>query len=94
MVINVPRCDEYFDLNCTGNQTITYKRSEYDPTKPIRTNLNQLTSWIDASMVYGSTQQVSDSLRTFKNGKLKTSTGDLLPIDKDGQFYAGDVRAI
>lgn len=45
-------------------------------------------------MVYGSTQAVSDSLRTLKNGKLKTSTGDLLPIDKDGQFYAGDVRAI
>lgn len=45
-------------------------------------------------MVYGSTKQVADSLRAFKNGKLKTSTGDLLPIDEHGQFYAGDVRAV
>jgi hypothetical protein len=45
-------------------------------------------------MVYGSTKSVSDSLRTFKNGKLLTSTGDLLPINKDGQFFAGDVRAV
>jgi len=35
-------------------------------------------------MVYGSTKEVSDSLRTFKNGKLKTSAGDLMPIDSDG----------
>lgn len=45
-------------------------------------------------MVYGSTMEVHNKLRAFKNGKLKTSTGELLPIDQNGQFYAGDVRAI
>lgn len=80
-VIRIPRCDQYYDPKCTGNATLLYARSEHDSTKEVRTNLNQLTSWIDASMVYGSTKEVADSLRTFKNGKLKTSTGDLLPID-------------
>lgn len=93
VTIQVPRCDEYFDKECTGKETITYFRSEYDPKQPIRTNLNQLTTWIDASMIYGSTMEVHNGLRTFKDGKLKTSTGSLLPIDEQGQFYAGDVRA-
>lgn len=45
-------------------------------------------------MIYGSTMEIHNKLRTFKDGKLKTSTGSLLPIDEHGQFYAGDVRAI
>ena len=81
VVIPVPRCDSFFDRNCTGNVTITYTRSEYDPSQPVRTNINQLTSWIDASMVYGSTMEVHKTLRSFQNGKLKTSPGDLLPLD-------------
>jgi hypothetical protein len=47
----------------------------------VRTNINQLTTWIDASMVYGSTMEVHKQLRAFKDGKLKTSSGELLPID-------------
>jgi hypothetical protein len=54
-VILVPRCDDYFDTKCTGNETIAYFRSQFDPKEPIRTNINQLTTWIDASMIYGST---------------------------------------
>jgi peroxidase len=44
-------------------------------------------------MIYGSTIEAHNKLRTFKNGQLKTSTGELLPIDEHGQFYAGDIRA-
>lgn len=91
--IPVPRCDEYFDPQCTGNQTIPYFRSEYNASQTVRTNINQITAWIDASMVYGSTAAVHDRLRSYKEGKLKTSAGDLLPVDENGQFYAGDVRA-
>ena len=50
-----------------------FNRSEFDPSQEIRTNINQITAWIDASMVYGSTLEVNNRLRTFKNGKLKTS---------------------
>lgn len=50
---------------------------------------NRLTAWIDGSQVYGSDQQRANWLRTFVDGKLKTSSGNLLPFntisgEKDG----------
>jgi len=51
-----------------------------------RQQTNLITSWIDASNVYGSEQTRADWLRTFEDGKLKTSTGNLLPFNTiDGQ---------
>ncbi|MEZ4887534.1 MAG: peroxidase family protein [Chitinophagales bacterium] len=51
-----------------------------------RQQTNLITSWIDASNVYGSEQTRADWLRTFVDGKLKTSTGDLLPFNTiDGE---------
>lgn len=44
-------------------------------------------------MVYGSTMEVHKRLRSFQNGKLKASPGELLPLDEDGNYYAGDIRA-
>ena len=55
--------------------------------------INQITGWLDASMVYGSTQAVADSLRTA-DGHMLTSPGNNLPIDPNsGLPMAGDVRA-
>ena len=42
-----------------------------------QSNLN--TSWIDASMVYGSDETTARWMRTFKDGKMKTSAGNYLP---------------
>ncbi len=42
---------------------------------------NLLTAWVDGSQIYGSDQHRADWLRTFVNGKLKTSTGNLLPFN-------------
>ena len=66
-----------------------------------RQQTNLITSYIDASNVYGSDEDRATWLRTFRNGKLKTSTGDLLPfntidgeydsaIDSDAPSMAGD----
>lgn len=43
--------------------------------------LNQLTHWIDGSTVYGSTEEEQRALRSFQNGMLKTSRGNMLPIN-------------
>lgn len=44
-----------------------------------RTYRNDLTAYIDASAVYGSTESRAHWLRSFEGGKLKVSDGDLLP---------------
>ena len=66
-----------------------------------RQQSNLITSWIDASNVYGSDEERADWLRTKVDGKLKMSEGMLLPyntvdgelaseIDPDAPSMAGD----
>lgn len=47
----------------------------------VREQPNVLTSYIDGSAVYGSTDDEAKELRAFRNGQLKVSSGKLLPID-------------
>lgn len=42
---------------------------------------NNITHWIDGSSIYGSDDAMASYLRTFVGGKLKTSTGNLLPYN-------------
>ncbi len=106
--IEVPAGDEYFDPFNTGTQTIDFSRSTYDPDTGDSTadpwqQINQVTSFIDGSVVYGSDAERAAELRTFEGGRLKTSDGDLLPFNEagldnaggtsDALFLAGDVRA-
>ena len=63
---------------------IDFHRSAISTGTGIATPRNQdnlLTAWIDGSQVYGSDQDRADWLRTFVNGKLKISTGNLLPYN-------------
>ncbi len=103
---------EPFNIPVTGDplftQPITLNRSTYDTsytptTINPRQQINQITAFIDASNVYGSDTTRANELRTFSDGKLKTSAGDLLPYNTAALpnapstaptlFLAGDVRA-
>lgn len=107
--IAVPLGDPFFDPDGTGRATILFNRSIYDPTSGLdpsnpRQQINEITSYIDASNVYGSDPERAMALRTLDGtGRLKTSDGELLPFNIDGLpnaggsgselFLAGDVRA-
>jgi peroxidase len=108
--IAVPLGDPFFDPPPgTGTVEIPCNRSLYDPAtgSPAlgpRQQMNQITAWIDASNVYGSDPVRAAALRADDgSGRLKTSTGNLLPFNEAGLpnaggtssalFLAGDVRA-
>ena len=82
---------------------IPFTRSEYavgtgtSSSNP-RQQVNSLTSYIDASNVYGSDYSRAMDLRDLGNGgRMKVSAGNLLPFDVNGSdptmFLAGDDRA-
>ncbi|MDH3650528.1 MAG: hypothetical protein OEQ53_12660, partial [Saprospiraceae bacterium] len=104
MDILVPKGDPHFDPDGTGQVLIpmfrsTYNRNTGTSSENPRIHLNGITSFIDGSGVYGSIQSRASWLRTFSGGKLKTSTGNLLPfntltgevdgeVDPDAPFMA------
>ena len=102
--VPVPAGDPQFDPAGTGTQVIPLSRSAYDPATGAgagnpRRQTNAITAWIDASQVYGSDETTARSLRALDGtGRLRTSDGDLLPIDTSApagsplSFVAGDVR--
>jgi hypothetical protein len=106
--IPVPDGDPFFDPLSTGTALIPLDRSAWDATSGTgpadpRQQVNQITTFIDASNVYGSDPVRAAALRTFTGGRLRTSPGDLLPFNTGGLpnaggpdpslFLAGDVRA-
>jgi peroxidase len=102
--IAVPAGDPDFDPQGTGTVEIGMSRSDYEHEDGVRQQLNVITSYIDASNVYGSDETRAFALRTLDGtGRLKTSEGNLLPFNEPGLanaggpsatlFLAGDVRA-
>ena len=92
-----------------GPQSIPFNRSDFNPETgddDPRQQVNEVTSYIDASVIYGSSDERATALRTFRDGKLKSSIdGRLLPLNFDGVvndnmsrlpdnqlFVAGDPR--
>src|SRR5205807_3521485 len=51
--------------------------------------INNVTSFLDGSQIYGSDAARSDALRTHVGGQLKTSAGKLLPLDDNTTFPNG-----
>jgi len=97
--IPVPLGDPHLDPFFTGTQQIPLRRARYDVTTgdsslDPRQHPNLVTSFIDASMVYGSDDARALALRTLVDGKLKTSgvAGDLLPLNDAATFPDGTLE--
>ena len=107
--IVIPTGDIHFDPDSSGSITMRFNRSIYDSTSGVSTQnprqqVNEITSWIDASNIYGSDLSRARVLRTMSgDGKLNVSNQNFLPLntqqfpnaggDSPTLFVSGDVRA-
>ena len=110
--IAVPAGDAWFDPASTGTKKIWMDRSAFDAstgTRNARQQINKVTSFVDASQVYGSDATRAAWLRAGTGGRMKvraTSYGNMLPLNDGSQanddaignlvttlVVAGDTRA-
>jgi hypothetical protein len=97
--ISIPTGDPEFDPLSTGTQTMSLKRSAFAATTGLaagnpRQQTNSVTSFIDGSMVYGSDTARASALRTLSGGTLKTSSGNMLPLNTMGLSNDNDARVV
>lgn len=79
------------DPDLPAGTIIPLTRAATDPTTG--TEINTVSGNLDLSEVYGSDAATASSLRNA-DGTLKTSSGNALPIDGNGNFISGDVRVM
>ena len=108
--IDVPTGDLHFDPDGLGGAIIPLNRSIYETntgTTDPRQQLNQITSFIDGSTLYGSDATRAAALRTGVDGLLETSHGGKLMMynttgldnaslpgqDPTTLYFSGDVRS-
>ncbi len=100
---NTPDGGAEFDIAVDPSDPIggnlPFTRSITDPATGTSTSnpaqqITVVTSYLDLSQIYGSTQDVADALRTFSGGLLKTSPGNMLPYDNSTYFAPDQIAAL
>lgn len=80
IIVKIPEGDYFF---YSGSDMKFYRTKPAPETGTSKANprkyLNKSTAFLDASNIYGNSKSRNDRLRTFKDGKLKTSEGKFLP---------------
>ncbi|MFM8577922.1 MAG: peroxidase family protein [Planctomycetaceae bacterium] len=97
--IEVPAGDPWFDPTGAGTMTISMRRSAWDPSSGTDANnprqqVNSLSAFIDGSQVYGADASRADALRELSGGRMKTTSGNLLPFNTNGLPNANDAHRV
>ena len=97
--IIVPSGDEWFDPNGTGEMSIPFSRSQFDPATGNSTNnpreqMNAITAFVDGSQIYGVDAERAAALREFSGGRMKVSEGNFLPFNTEGFENANDAHRV
>jgi len=92
--IAIPMGDRDLDPTGTGKVTIPFERSgAVSDGDGNRQQVNEQTPLVDASMVYGASEEETAKLRSFEGGRMKMTDAGFLPDDPDTMVLAGDKRA-
>lgn len=74
--IMIPRNDTFYSRY--GEKCMSFSRSEATPSEfcklGVREQMNEITSYLDASMIYGSDKEKYDKLREFRGGRMLSLT--------------------
>ncbi|XP_063910993.1 dual oxidase isoform X1 [Zophobas morio] len=83
--IEIEKCDDVYDKECRGDKYIPFHRAGYDrktgqsPNSP-REQLNQVSSWIDGSFIYSTSEPWVNTMRSFRNGTFLTDASGKMPV--------------
>jgi dual oxidase len=74
--IAIPKCHPIYDPGCNADRSLPFVRSRHDfdtgyaPNHP-REQLNDVSPWMDGSVLYGQFKAWSDAMRSFEFGELR-----------------------
>ena len=91
--IYISTTDAFYSANAVECLEFSRSVAYCEENGGARQQLNGITSFVDASNVYGSDDDTALALRSLVDGKLLIGDNNLLPI-LDGVETAGDVRAL
>lgn len=56
-------------------------------TSDVCPQINEVTSWLDGSAIYGSSHSWNDALRRFSGGELASGSDPAFPRDTQGSYF-------
>ena len=99
--IALPQQDAFYSTLSTPQSCLEFSRSTpfCEELSTVREQMNGISAFVDASNVYGSSDEITSLLRSGVDGKLLVNTNttdydkEMLP-EIEGVLTAGDVRAL
>jgi peroxidase len=89
--IVVPAGDPWFDPFNNGTETIGFTRSvSVGGVVDARNHANEITHFLDGSVVYGSDTTRANTLRSFSGGRLEMTADGFMPRNTSGLPNAND----